>query len=96
MIDDDDLDWEEFMEMSDVQTDAMLQRLMKQHEDSLNRMTRRQLYRYRRATRLDLALKQRRLVKDWPEIFGPMLRSTQRRLLEARIEYWTGAKAGHC
>jgi hypothetical protein len=95
MSDDDDLEYEEFLEMSEAQTDALLNRLMDQHERRLRAMSPQQLYRYFRATRLDLCRKQRRMAKDWPEIFGPMLRSTQRRLLEARIQYWTGATVGH-
>ncbi len=90
-----DEDFEEFLEMSEAETDALLARLMKEHEAKLSKLDRHQFYRYRRARRLDLCLKQRAMAKEWPEIFMPMLRSTQRRLLEARIEYWTGAVAGH-
>jgi hypothetical protein len=92
---DDDLEWEEFMEMSEEQTDAILNRLMEQHEANLRTLSPRQLYRYYRSRRLDLCRKQRRIAKEWPEIFGPMLKATQKRLLEARIEYRTGAQVGH-
>jgi hypothetical protein len=93
--DEDDLDWEEWMEMSDEQHEAILDRMMKQHEANLARLNRLQLYQYYRARRLELCLKQRKMAREWPEIFGPMLRSTQRRLVEARVEYWTGAEVGH-
>jgi hypothetical protein len=95
MTDDEDLEWEEWMEMSDEQHDAILDREMKKYEAGLKRLNRLQLYQYYRSRRLDLCLKQRAMARDWPEIFGPMLRSTQRRLVEARIEYWTGAQVGH-
>jgi hypothetical protein len=95
VIDDDDLEWEEFMEMSDAQAAAMLDREMKKYEASLKLLNRQQLYRYHRSRRLDLCLQQRKLAKQFPDIFNPMLRATQRRLLEARIEYWTGAVVGH-
>lgn len=48
MSDDEDLEYEEFLSMSDEQTDAMLERMMKEHEDNLRKLNPRQLYRYRR------------------------------------------------
>lgn len=92
---DDDLEWEEFMSMSDSQTDAMLDRMMKEHSARLDALSPLQLYRYRRSTRLELCGKQRRLEREFPEIFTPMRRATQRRLLEARMEFWHGSTAGH-
>lgn len=81
--------------MSEEQTDAILEREMKNYEARLKQLNRQQMYEYLRARRLDLCRKQRELAKQFPDIFNPMLRATQRRLLEARIEYWTGAEVGH-
>jgi len=95
--DDDEIAFEEWDAMSDAQQDAALERAMKEYSDGLDRMTPQQLYRYRRNRRLDLCLKQRRLIREFPglDTFRNMLRATQRRLVEARIEYRTGAKVGH-
>lgn len=95
--DDDELDFEEFMSMSDAQADALHDRLMKEYGEMLDRMTPRQLYQYRRQRTLNLILKQRRLAKEFPgiDIFQTHLRSSQRRLLTWRIEYRTGVRAGH-
>ena len=95
MTDEEDLEWEEFMEMSDAQIDAVLEREMKKYNEQLKQLDSKQLYRYFRSRRLELCLKQRKLAKEFPDIFKPMLRATQRRLLEARIKYWTGAEVGH-
>jgi type I site-specific restriction endonuclease len=70
---------------------------MRQYSAALDRMTPRQLYQYRRQRTLELLLKQRKLVKEFPDvdILRKMLRSAQKRLLVWRTEYRTGTKAGH-
>lgn len=95
--DDDALDWEEFQGMSEDQIDALHDRLLKEYSDNLDRMTPRQLYEHHRRRRLDLCRRQRRLIRQMPymDVFREMLRKTQRRLVEQRIEYRTGAQAGH-
>jgi len=92
---DDDAEFEDYMSMSEAETDALWLSLCNQHNEMLDRMSRRQLYEYLRNRRLDLCIKQRRLVKTFPEIFLPRLRDTQRRLLELRIEHRSGAQVGH-
>jgi hypothetical protein len=90
-------DDDELEDMSEHEIDVLFDRLMREHSAGLDAMTPRQLYQYRRRTRLDLCLRQRKMIRtSWlAEFFRPRLKATQRRLLEARIEYRTGAIPGH-
>ena len=94
--DEDELEAEEFYAMSDAQQDAAVEREMKRYYAALDRLSPLQLYQYRRQRTLDLILKQRRLVKEFPGVdsFRDMLRSAQRRLLIWRTEYRTGSPVG--
>lgn len=95
MTDDDDLAWEEWLSKSDAQQDAELEREMQKFCDWIDSLTPIELYQYHRRSRLRLCLNNRRLMKRFPELFTPFLRSTQKRLLEARIAYYTGKVSGH-
>lgn len=93
--DDDFMPFEDYMEMSDAETDALLNSLCNQHNEMIACMTPLQYYRYRRASGLDLCVRQRRIAKTFPELFMPRLRESQKRLLALRIEHRTGVAVGH-
>lgn len=98
MAEDNDIEFDdEFAGMSEAQIDALADRLMKEYSEMLDAMTPRQLYEHRRRRRLALCLRQRRLIREYHgiDIFRKMLRSTQRRLVECRIEYRSGVRPGH-
>lgn len=88
-------DDDELAEMSTAEVDELFARLTDQHNKHLASMTASELYAYRRNTNLGICQKQRRLAKTFHEIFWAKLKETQRRLLEARIEYRTGVISGH-
>lgn len=92
----DEDDFEEWLLMSEKEQDAALDRVMKKYSESIKKLNPSQLYKYRRQRRLELCVQQRKLTKEFSEVFWPMLKSTQRRLLEARIEFYTGKVSGHC
>lgn len=89
-----DLYWEEFEQLSDAEADAILEVELRKFSDMIQSMDKDQLYSYRRRTRLDLCVRQRKLARQF-EFFTPRLKETQLRLLAARIEWKTGHAPGN-
>lgn len=99
MTDEDDycVDEEEFFALTDSQQEAVLDREMRAYNAMLDNMTPCQLYEHRRKIRVDLCLKQRRIIKEFPyiDMLRKMLKDNQRGLLAARIAYRTGREVGN-
>jgi hypothetical protein len=89
---DDDFD---IWEMSDAELDREWQSLVNQYNEMITRMSPAEYFSYRRKRSLDLCLKIRQNMRDFPSItvFETGLRSTQKRLLMLRLER-AGIKIG--
>lgn len=92
---DDDVAMEDWMQMSDAERDAILEREMRAYNEWYDRLT--PLQRYRRSRGINV-----RLCRDWRrhlktleiEVFREHLRSAQIRLLKLRIQRATGIYPG--
>lgn len=91
----DELDMDEWMAMSDAQRDAIEAGAWRDYEAMINAMTRDEYYAYRRRKRITLCLNWRRLMREHDLPFmQDRLRVAQQMLLELRIERRTGNRAG--
>lgn len=93
---DDDLDWDEWMAMSEEQHDAILKNTMREYYEWLNRLTPLQRYRYFRRKALEGCLTWRRIIAlvgsaGWSIEY---LKNRQKSLLKLRAELSTGIYPG--
>lgn len=88
MPDDDDIDLDDWIAMSDAEQDRELASAMNQYNEMIDRMSRDEYLAYRRRRNLDLCLQIRKSLRAFPGlvIFQNNLRATQRRLLMLRME----------
>jgi hypothetical protein len=93
MADDDDLDWDEWMELSDAQQEAIFDREMAEYSRRFNALTPLAQYRYRRRRGLETCLGWRRRIRaiDIPT-FHERLHISQRLLLKARADFYHGTR----
>ena len=92
---DDEIDWDEWMAMSQAQRDAIHDGAMRDYNAMIDGMSRDQYYVYRRHNRVALCLNWRRLIRDHDMPYlQTSLRRAQRMLLELRIERRTGIAPG--
>ena len=92
--DDVELAFELWEKLTDAQQDAKLAAACKEYSDFINSLNREQLYRFRRRRRLELIKGQRKLAKQF-DFFAEKVKNTQKRLVEARLEYYHGQYTGH-
>ena len=93
--DDSDIDWDEWMAMSDAQRDAIHDGALRDYIAMIDAMSRDQYYAYRRGKRVALCLRWRRMIRECDLPFmQENLRRGQRMLLELRIERRTGIAPG--
>ena len=91
----DDIDMDEWMAMSDAQRDAIHDGAMRDYNAMIDAMSRDQYYVYRRGKRVALCLRWRRLMREFDLPFmQERLRIAQKMLLELRIERRTGIAPG--
>lgn len=94
-MDDDDLDWEEWMEMSDAQHDAILERTMREYSQWLDRLTLKQRVAHHRKNALRGCLTWRKLMREHGLDFAvTYLRERQISLLKLRQWRLTGVYPG--
>lgn len=92
---DDDVDMDEWMAMSDAQRDAIHDGALRDYNATIDAMSRDQYYVYRRGKRVALCLRWRRLIREHDMPFmADHLRRSQKLLLELRIERRTGIAPG--
>jgi hypothetical protein len=91
--DDDELDWDEWMSMSDAQHDAILDREMAAYSKWFSALTPLQQYRHRRRRGVETCLRWRSTIGrfDLP-VFREHLRTSQRLLLKARADFYHGTQ----
>ena len=95
MSDDEDLDWEEWLELSDEQQEAICDREMAEYYKMLDRMPLKQRIDHARGNALRSCLNWRRMINCHGFTFGrTYLRDAQVRLLKLRIWRATGQYPG--
>lgn len=93
LIDDDDLDWDEWVAMSDAQHDAILDREMAEYSRWFNSLTTLQQYRHRRRRGLATCKSWRKTIGKLDlQVFRDHLRTSQRLLLKARVDLYHGVR----
>jgi hypothetical protein len=95
---DDDLDMDLWMEMTDAEREAILAHEMRQYNEWWDRLTPLQRYRHSRGRALEGCLIWRKSSRQFgdglTDFFHEQLRSRQRRLLKLRIQRSTGFYPG--
>ncbi len=98
MTGDDDLDWDEWMEMSDAEHEAILAREMRLYNEWWDSLTPLQQYRRSRATALEGCLIWRKTIRQFNagpgDFFWEQLRQRQLRLVKLRVWRATGTYPG--
>lgn len=92
---DDDVDWDEWMKLSDDQQDAIVNREMKAYGEMLDEMSPDELYRYKRQFILGTLKRSRAGIRlhAWTaeSLMRHVIRPSQKNLLALRIWRQTGA-----
>jgi hypothetical protein len=92
---DDDLDWDEWMKMSDAQHDAILDREMKAYNEWFDRLPQDEQIRHCVRRCLQNCVGARRNLKTFPiDFMRKMLKQSQMRLLKLRAWRQTGIYPG--
>lgn len=92
---DDDLEWEEWLTLSDAQQEAVCDREMLKYQRRLDMMTVRQQINYHRGSALESCLRWRRSMKAFNmDFMREHLRQSQIGLLKLRIWRATGVYPG--
>jgi hypothetical protein len=97
MSEDEDIDWDDWMAMSDKQQDAILDNSMREYQNKMDSLSPLELYRHRRHFALITAAGWRKLARQGfvPEFSREHLRQVQLRLLAIRVELYSGRIVGH-
>lgn len=91
---DDDLDWDEWMQMTDAQQDAALEREMQIYNEWWDSLTPLEQYRSSRRTTLEGCLVYRKAMRSLGDFMREYLRQRQIRLVKLRVWRATGAYPG--
>jgi hypothetical protein len=93
--DDDELDWDEWMSMSDAEHEAILDREMAEYSQWFNALTPLQQYRHRRQRGVRTCLGWRRIIRKLDlQVIRDHLRTSQRLLLKMRADFYHGVQGG--
>ena len=94
-VDDDDADFEDFLEMSDAEVDQEFAKAWREHDEWWATLSPTQQFAFRRMRWLELCLKWRSIIKkcDLP-VFRDRLRAAQATLAGLRAERVTGIQTG--